>query len=82
MKKFYGSFSAAAAVLFLGISAEISIFSADQDLIQQKCTKCHAARIPDNYTKQEWKYNVERMAQRAGLTPQEINTIIDLNKKK
>ncbi len=82
MKKLYVLFSAAAAVIILGISAEMSFLSADQDIIKEKCTKCHAPKIPDNYTKAEWKYNVDRMAQRAGLTPKEIQSLIDLNKKK
>lgn len=82
MKKFYRLFLIAAVILISGINAKISILSADQNILQQKCTKCHAIRIPDNYTKEEWKYNVDRMAQRAGLTPREIQSIIDLNKKK
>jgi len=82
MKKLYEIYSTTFIILFLGISAEISMLSADQNVLRQKCTKCHSLKIPDNYTKQEWKYNVERMAQRSGLTPQEIQNIIDLNKKK
>ena len=82
MKKLYVYFSAAAAILFLGINTEMSFLSADQNLLQQKCNKCHAIKVPDNYTKSDWKKNVERMAPRAGLTPQEIQSIIDLNTKK
>ena len=82
MKKKYGIFSTVIGLLILGFSAEITMVSADQNVFQQKCTKCHSLRIPDNYTKKEWQYNVERMAQRAGLTQQEIKSIIDLNTKK
>lgn len=82
MKKLYVFFSSVLVVLFLGLGAQLTFLSADQNVLQQKCTKCHALKIPDNYTKKEWKYNVERMAQRAGLTANEIQSIIDLNKKK
>jgi len=68
------------AVLISGLSAQMSIASADQKIMQLKCTKCHSIRIPENYTKKEWKYNVERMAKRAKLTEQEIQSIVDLNK--
>jgi hypothetical protein len=81
MKNICSIFSGVIVVLILGFSSELSIVSADQNIMQQKCTKCHSLRIPDNYTKKEWKYNVERMAKRAGLTQQEIQSIIDLNKK-
>lgn len=81
MKNIYLLFSGVIVILISGFSAGISIVSADQNIMQQKCTKCHSIRIPDNYTKKEWKYNVERMAKRAGLTQQEIQSIIDLNKK-
>lgn len=69
-------------LLISAFSAELNILSADQNVLQQKCTKCHSIRIPDNYTKKDWVYNVERMAKRAGLTTQEIQSIIELNKKK
>lgn len=81
MKKILVLSSGIIAVLISGFSAQISTASADQNIMQQKCTKCHSIRIPENYTKKEWKYNVERMAKRAGLTGQEIQSIIDLNKK-
>ena len=82
MKMIHTWFSALMAVLFLGITAEISFLLADENVFRQKCAKCHSLRNPDNYTKAEWKYNVERMAKRAGLTANEIQSIIDLNKKK
>lgn len=81
MKKINVLFTGVIAILISYFSAEIGAASADQSILQQKCTKCHSIRIPDNYTKKEWKYNVERMAQRAGLTQQEIQSLIDLNKK-
>ncbi len=82
MRNLYIYFTAIAAIITLGISAEITFLSAEENLIQQKCSKCHSAPLPDNYTKAEWKYNVERMAKRAGLTTNEIQSIIDMNKKK
>jgi hypothetical protein len=82
MKKPDVFFSVVMILLILGVSTELTYLSADQNVLQQKCTKCHALKIPDNYTKKEWKYNVERMAKRAGLTSGEIQSIIDLNKKK
>jgi len=82
MKRLYVFYSALLVILISGFSTELNFLSADQNVLQQKCTKCHALKIPDNYTKKEWKYNVERMAQRAGLTANEIQSIIDLNKKK
>ena len=81
MKKFYFYFPITVIIVFMGINAKIQKLSAEENLLQQKCTKCHAIKIPDNYTKADWKFNVERMAQRAGLTPKEIQSIIDLNKK-
>ncbi len=67
--------------VLIGITAEIKYISAADSVFQAKCSKCHALRNPDNYSKAEWKYNVERMAGRAGLNPQEIAEIIKLNKK-
>ncbi len=69
-------------ILFLGLSAEISYLSAELKAFEEKCSKCHSLKDPNKYSKQEWKYNVQRMAQRAGLTPDEINSIIELNTKK
>ena len=81
MKNFIIIIYSALILLIAAFSYDLSILSADQNVLQQKCTKCHSIRIPENYTKKEWKYNVERMAKRAGLTAQEIQSIIDLNKK-
>lgn len=69
-------------ILFLGLTAEISYLSAELKAFEEKCSKCHSLREPDKYSKEEWKYNVERMARRAGLTPEEIKSIIELNTKK
>lgn len=68
-----------AGLLLPGIYGAIDAAPSGEEILQQKCTKCHSARIPDNYTKKEWKYNVERMARRAGLTAQEIQSVIELN---
>lgn len=63
------------------ITAGAGIINAADSVYQSKCSKCHALRNPENYSKAEWKHNVERMAKRAGLTPQEIDEIIKLNRK-
>lgn len=68
-------------IISVGITLCISITNAADTIFQTKCSKCHALPVPGNFTKAEWKYNVERMAKRAGLTPQEIKEVIDLNKK-
>lgn len=68
-------------LMALGLTAEISYLSAEQKPFEEKCSKCHSLRNPNKYTKKEWKYNVERMAQRAGLTKEEINSIVQLNTK-
>lgn len=80
MKKLY--FSSAAVFILISSSVIVNYLSAGQSVFEQKCARCHSLKVPDNYTKAEWKYNVERMAQRAGLTPEEVKNIIDLNKKK
>lgn len=77
-KKHISYFSLVLGVL---LSASMSLSAAD-DVFKAKCSKCHALKNPDNYTKKDWKNNVERMAQRAGLTPEEMKQIIALNKKK
>jgi hypothetical protein len=81
MKKLHLLAASILILLISGFSANLNILSADQNALQQKCTKCHALKLPENYTKKAWKHNVERMAQRAGLTEAEIKSIIDLNKK-
>lgn len=80
MKKFTNIFT----IMTLGILivSSAGLLADRENAFRIKCSKCHALRNPDNYTKEEWKYNVERMAQRAGLTPEEIKQIIDLNIKK
>jgi len=82
MKKIYLFITAFVFFIILGVNLKLNMLSADQDVMEQKCTKCHSLRIPDNYTKAEWKYNVERMARRSGLTKEEIQIIIDLNTRK
>jgi hypothetical protein len=81
MKNQYFFLISALILLASGFASNLSILSADQNVLKQKCTKCHALKLPENYTKKEWKYNVERMAKRAALTDAEIKSIIDLNKK-
>lgn len=68
-------------LIALGLTAEISYLSADQKVFEQKCSKCHSLRNPNKYGKKEWKRNVNRMAQRAGLSKEEIDSIIELNTK-
>lgn len=68
-------------LLFAAMTITVSRINAADSVFQSKCSRCHALRDPGNYSKAEWKYNVERMAKRAGLTPQEIDEIIKLNKK-
>lgn len=82
MKKTNVCFSAFVVLLIFGINTETGFLLADGDLYASKCAKCHSLRNPGNYSNSEWKYNVERMAQRAGLSPQEVQVIISLNKKK
>jgi len=68
-------FSFLSAIFFLSTNT----LNADQEVYEQKCSRCHSLRKPEIYTKKQWKYHVERMAQRAGLTPVEIISIIELN---
>ena len=68
-------------IILTGIFAGITCLSADNSVFQTKCSKCHALRNPENYSKSEWKYHVERMAERAGLTPRETEFIIKLKTK-
>jgi len=82
MKNLNVNFLTFAIVSIFAVTAGMSILSAEQNLLQTKCTKCHGLKVPGNYTAEKWKYNVERMAQRAGLTPGEIQSLINLNKKK
>jgi len=82
MNKYYIYFLVFAVIVISAIFAGIHVSAANQNLMQQKCTKCHALKVPDNYTKEEWKKNVERMAPKAGLNAKEIQSIIDLNTKK
>jgi hypothetical protein len=81
MKKIHLLAAAVLISLISGFSSNLNILSADQNALQQKCTKCHALKLPENYTKKAWIHNVERMSKRAGLTDAEIKSIIDLNKK-
>ncbi len=80
-EKLYKKFSFPLMLIALGLSAEISYLSADQKVYENKCGRCHSLKEPDRYGKKEWKRNVERMAQRAGLTQEEISIIIKLNTK-
>lgn len=57
----------------------INTVKAEQGVYDQKCAKCHSLKKPEIYTKKQWKHHVERMAERAGLTPSELKIIIDLN---
>ncbi|HOP62933.1 MAG TPA: hypothetical protein PK358_13015 [Spirochaetota bacterium] len=66
-------------IIALGLMAEISYISADQNTYKNKCSRCHSLKEPNKYSRVEWKKNVERMAKRAGLTRAEIDSIIKLN---
>lgn len=68
-------------LILIGMTVEINYLSADESAFKTKCSKCHALRNPADYSANEWKYNVERMAKRAGLTPQETQYIISLRTK-
>lgn len=80
-EKLYKKLSFPLMIIALGFSAEISYLSADQGVYEKKCSKCHSLKEPNKYGKKEWKRNVERMSQRAGLSKEEINSIINLNTK-
>lgn len=69
-------------ILIIMIIPGLSLIFAQSTAFETKCSKCHSLRDPDKYTKTEWKYNVERMAKRAGLTEEETKQIINMNKKK
>ena len=77
--------SAAFIVILSFLAAAIffskNILNADQGVYEKKCSKCHSLRKPEIYTKKQWKYHVERMAKRAGLTSEEIESIINLHQK-
>lgn len=68
-------------LMIAGLTIAASQITAADNVFQTKCSKCHALPLPGNFTKAEWKYHVDRMAKRAGLTPQEIKEIAGLNKK-
>lgn len=76
----------AAIFLLIGFVSAIIFYgkntlNANQEVFEKKCTKCHSLRKPEIYTKKQWKYHVERMAERAGLTSDEIESITNLHPK-
>lgn len=45
-------------------------------LLAMRCTSCHALEPVPKYTSGEWRANVRRMANRAGLDPTEERQIV------
>ncbi len=80
-EKLYKHLSFPLMIIALGFSAEISFLSAEEGVYEKKCSKCHSLKEPNKYGKKEWEDNVQKMSQRAGLTKEEINSIIKLNTK-
>ena len=67
------------SIFFTVILFSFNTVTADQGVYAQKCSKCHSLRKPEIYTKKQWEHHVKRMADRAGLTSGEIQSIIKLH---
>ncbi len=52
-----------------------------EQLFYGRCTLCHVAREPSDYTFRQWKGITESMFPRAGLTPEEQETVLDFLSK-
>ena len=40
------------------------------------CSSCHVLYLPESYTKQDWKINIERMQSQSNITDQEKEIIL------
>lgn len=57
--------------------ATLADMSPGEQLFYGRCTLCHVAREPSDFTINQWKGITESMFPRAGLTPEEQATVMD-----
>ena len=65
----------------LGSETEQSVGEA---LFYQRCTMCHSAKDPNQYTKTQWRGITQSMFPRAGLNPlerEEVMAFLEANAK-
>jgi len=69
--------AAGAAALVLGLaacagpSANVPVTAGEEEaarLYRTRCASCHRLRSPSQFTREEWRVNLDKMQQRAHLT--------------
>jgi len=67
-----------AAALTASLSCSAS--NATEQLFKKRCAMCHKLPAPESFSKKVWDSQVDRMAQRAGLSPDQVTQIKGLRK--
>ncbi len=78
MAKKYIPAISAVMMLTAVLLAAGSMKKSGEKIFREKCSTCHSLKNPASYSAEQWKYHVERMSKRAGLTSIETSQIIDL----
>ncbi len=64
----------------LAVSFACSAPNATGQLFKKRCAMCHKLPTPESFSKKDWDNQVDRMAKRAGLSPEQVTQIKGLRK--
>jgi len=68
------------AIFALSVCSACSKPDKTAELFKKRCGMCHDLPKPEKYDKKAWDEQVDNMAKRAGLTPEQITAIKGLKK--
>lgn len=54
--------------------------NATKQVFKKRCAMCHKLPVPGNFSQKAWDDQVDRMAKRAGISPEQITQIKSLRK--
>jgi cytochrome c5 len=58
------------------VSTTADLAISGKKIFEAKCGRCHALRSPSEFTSQEWRPIMNRMADKAKLTPDEKTQVL------
>jgi len=64
----------------LTASLACSAPNATEQLFKKRCAMCHKLPVPESFSQKAWDDQVDRMAKRAGISPEQVTQIKSLRK--
>lgn len=74
------SFILLASIFIFSVYSACSKPDKTAQMFKKRCGICHDVPKPGKYDKKTWDKQVDKMAQRAGLTPEQITAVKGLRK--